>query len=169
MILGDVMGNRVMYLAKLLLTVLQYAIPIVLIVMVIKDLYSNVIKPEDKELAPKLFKKLLAAIIIFLVPTIIDLVFVVVDYVMGNKEDYKASSCYKNASMECIENIESYLDCEDFTDEDTNKKCQTFRRCNGYELVNGCQVKTDIKESCSSSNSTNTEDYSTSSYQKKRD
>ena len=145
---------RVMYLIKLLLNIIRFVVPILLIAMVVKDLYLNMINPDAKEGVPKITKRILAAVIVFFVPMLIDLVLFLVDYIAGNKSDsdYSASSCYTNANRSCIDNIESYLNCDGIKDTTANKNCQKKRRCNEYTLSGDCNVKIKKIDDCKSIN-----------------
>ena len=78
---------RVMYVIKVGLNIARYVIPIIVIIMIIKDLFQNVLNPEDKESVHKIVMRLVAAAVVFLIPTLISLVLSLVDYVFDNKED----------------------------------------------------------------------------------
>jgi len=136
---------RIMYLIKVLLNIVRFVVPLILIGMTIFDLVKNVINPKNKDGMKKITNRLIAAVVVFLVPTIVSLSVSLIDYITDNNTtDYKLTSCYTNANMECINNIEAYLDCDDLgnnTSQD-KRKCQAFRRCNSYELTNSCSIKT---------------------------
>ena len=140
---------RIMYLIKTLINVIRFIVPIILIIMLIYDLPNNVIKPNEKDGINKIVKRVVAAVIVFIVPTVVSLVISLIDYALENGDDtnYKLTSCYTNANMECIKNIEAYLNCDDISAQNNNQdrtKCQNFRRCNSYELTNSCSIKTTL-------------------------
>ena len=65
---------QVMNLIKTLLNILRFVIPIIVILMLIMDLTKNVINPNEKEGMKKIVTRVSAAVIVFLVPTIINLI-----------------------------------------------------------------------------------------------
>lgn len=133
---------RVMYLVKVLLNIIRFVIPIILIAMVILDLVKNVIDPKTKDGIKKIYNRAIAAIIIFIIPTLINIVINFIGKVTENQTDtdYKVSACYINANMDCINNIQAYLDCENITND--RSQCLAFRKCNSYQLSNSCQITT---------------------------
>lgn len=145
---------RIMYFIKLAMNILRFVIPIILIVMIIFDLFKNTISPDNKDGMKKITNRLIAAVIVFIVPTLVNLVVIFMDYIFDNADetDYKISSCYTNANMNCINNIENYLECSEFSD-DEKKYCQKFRQCNDYKLTNDCSIETVAnQQNCSSIN-----------------
>lgn len=135
---------RVMYLIKVLLNIIRFLVPIILIIMIVLDLLKNVVDPKNKEGMKKIYNRLIAAIIVFIVPTLVSLVIKFIGKITDNGVDtnYKISSCYTNATSDCIKNIEAYLNCDGV---ETNKdKCKAFRSCNSYQLSNSCQITTSL-------------------------
>ena len=134
---------RAIYIIKVILNFLRFVVPIIIIIMITKDLFKNVINPKEKDGMKKIINRLVAGVVVFLVPTLVSLVVYVIDLMFDNGDDtnYRISSCYINANKNCIDTIEEYLNCSDVTSEE-NKKCQEFRRCNNYRI-------TSIGESCS--------------------
>lgn len=145
---------RIMYLIKVLLNLIRFAVPIILILMVALDLFKNVINPKEKEGMKKIVNRIIAAVIVFFVPTVVSLVLYLMDYVLDNKsEDYKVSSCYTNANTTCINKVDNYLDCGDIypknlrsslsnEEKEKLKNCKEYRRCNDYTLTSSCGVVT---------------------------
>lgn len=84
---------------KTLLNLMRFLVPIMLIVWTIIDLFKNVINPDNKESRKKIVNRLLAAIIVFLVPTMVNLVMNLVDVAFGKGTgyDYNVSECWKKA------------------------------------------------------------------------
>ena len=84
--------QKVMKLIKLVITIIKIAVPIMLIVSVMVDLMREVIKGEGFEkYGPLIFYKILAAVIVFFIPTIVNVIF---DVIAPNSE-YK--QCYDSA------------------------------------------------------------------------
>lgn len=136
---------RIMYFIKLFLNIIRFVVPIIVICMIILDLVRNVINPNDKEGMKKIINRVVAAIVVFLVPTFINLVVHLISYIevaSDSDTDYKASRCYTNGTLECVEKVENYLNCDGYEGEEQDK-CKTFRQCNSYVLSNGCQIATE--------------------------
>lgn len=137
---------RIMYLIKMAINILRFVIPIIVIVMLGMDLLKNVINPNDKEGMKKIVNRVVAAIIIFLVPTFVNLVVHLIGYLevaSDSDTDYTISRCYTNANMECIQKIDDYLNCTDASDNE-KADCQKYRKCNTYVLSDGCNISTEL-------------------------
>lgn len=121
----------------LVLNVIRIAVPIILIIKTTIDIYKKIINPNDKDGLNIVIKRFTACILIFLIPTIIEGFMGLVDIVFQNRDEtnYKVSSCYVNANSNCINNIESYVNCSEYSDLETNKRCQDFRKCNTYHVI----------------------------------
>lgn len=88
--LTDFMG-----IFKLIITVIQYAVPVALILWGSIDLFKSITTGKDEEIKKKqtlLFKKVLSAVIIFLLPW---LVFTVMTLLGGKVKDF--GNCYKQS------------------------------------------------------------------------
>lgn len=84
-----------MAIFKLVITVIQYAVPVALILWGSIDLFKSITTGKDDEIKKKqtlLFKKVLSAVIIFLLPW---LVFTIMSLLGGSVGDF--GKCYKNA------------------------------------------------------------------------
>ncbi len=140
---------QVVNLIKIFLNILRFVIPIILIVMLVLDLLKNVINPNEKEGMKKIYTRVIAAVIVFLVPTIINLIMSLINDVNGTNYDYSISNCYVNANSSCIENIDNYLNCADVSDADTEAKkaCKKYRQCNDYKLSSNCSITTEENNS----------------------
>ena len=111
--LCDTIGYlKVMSLIKTLLNIIRFVIPIILVVLIITDLFKNVLNPNNKESVNRIKSRIIAAIIIFLVPTLVSLVVYLIQVILDDNSsgEYKISSCYTNATSVCIEKVEKYLD-----------------------------------------------------------
>ena len=89
---------------KTILNVIKIIVPIILIIVCMLEIGKAVAANEDtlNKLYPKIITKLIAAVVIFLVPSIINLSINVID--SGN--DYSTSSCWTNANKDTIASLE---------------------------------------------------------------
>lgn len=88
------------HLVKSILEVLRIIVPIILIVMTTLDITKKVINPDDKDGQKKIMYRAIAALIVFFVPTMISLVFKIID--MGkdtsgsyNEAQSRLSDCWR--------------------------------------------------------------------------
>ncbi len=94
---------HVIYLVKLGLELVRIIIPIILIIMVMIDILKLVINKdvEIRKTTKKIVTRFLAAIILFLVPTILNLIL----NILGSTTTIELSTCYINATKENIEKL----------------------------------------------------------------
>lgn len=95
-IIGEKDFAPVMGIFKLIITVIQWAIPVALILWGSVDLFKAIISSKDDEIKKKqslLFKKVLAAVIVLILPW---LIFWIMG-LLGNKVGGFAN-CYKDAT-----------------------------------------------------------------------
>ncbi len=90
----------VLHLIKEVLNILRIVVPIALIAMTTLDIAKNVINPDDKDGQKKIMLRIIAALVVFLTPTIIRLSFRVIDWsrnVDGTYENAESglSSCWR--------------------------------------------------------------------------
>ena len=85
----------ILYL-KYLINILQFIIPIALIIMCTIDLGKIMLNPEDKK-QPKILKRMIAAVLIFFIPTILNLVLDA-----AGQQSYTATDCWTNANTTTI-------------------------------------------------------------------
>lgn len=81
---------------KLIIQVIQYAVPVALILWGTIDLFKSIISSKEEEIKKKqtlLFKKILSAVIIFLLPW---LVFTIMSLLGGSVGEF--GNCYRGAS-----------------------------------------------------------------------
>ena len=108
---------RVILFIKLLLNVVKFMIPMGLIIMVSLDLVKGVISGEDfGKILKASGNKILAAMIIFLLPTIVNFVLVLVD------ENTSYESCWTNANNDDIKHFQDVLDEKKRLEEEEKKK-----------------------------------------------
>ena len=79
----------VFHLIKSLLDIVRYAVPILLIIMTTLDIIKKVINPEEKEGQKKIMNRIVAALVVFLIPLFIQLVFKVIDWGSGIDGSYQ--------------------------------------------------------------------------------
>ena len=78
-------------LIKNILELLRIVVPIGLIVMTTLDVAKKVINPNEKDGQKKIMTRAIAALIVFLIPTVIGLVFKLIDIGKNSGNSYKES------------------------------------------------------------------------------
>ena len=79
--------------------VIRIAVPIALIAWIIIELMKNVLNPDDKESRKKIGNRIIAAIVVFLIPTIINLTMNIVSVGRAHNEQhgYNVGECWRKA------------------------------------------------------------------------
>lgn len=85
------------------MSIMRFAVPIMLIIKMILDIYHGIIDPNDKSIKEKISKRILACVIIFLIPTIIDVFLGFIENITNMSFNYTA--CNYNTK-----NIDYYID-----------------------------------------------------------
>lgn len=98
---------RIIYYCKVLLNILRFLVPIILIIKTIIAFYKGILTPDDKEIVSKLKGRIIACIIVFLVPTIIDLFMNLISKAMESKTYNGFTECHEFASLDYIKILES--------------------------------------------------------------
>ena len=99
---------RIVYIFKIVLNIIRFVIPIILIIKLTLEAYKNIINSDNKSnFLVNLRTKLIAAIIIFLVPTFINLLFSFIAKTNSSASYYKDSfpACYDKVNKEFIDNF----------------------------------------------------------------
>ncbi len=145
---------RIIYLVKVAINLIKFVIPIALIIKTAIDLYKNMINSNNETL-PNIGKRLLAAIIVFLVPTIIDLVMS--SLVKNYKESNNViTTCYEFANLEYIktleeekatEELELYLSEKEKALDEASKRAAAIRK-----IVESNNVKAEVGEYANNKN-----------------
>ena len=78
-------------LIRNVLQVLRIVVPIALIIMTTFDIIKKVINPDEKEGQKKIMNRVVAAVIVFFIPTIIGLVFRLIDIGKNGGTSYQDS------------------------------------------------------------------------------
>lgn len=107
-VIGGADLSSFMSVFKLVITVIQYAVPVALILWGSIDLFKSITIGKDEEIKKKqtlLFKKVLSAVIVFLLPW---LVFSIMSILGGSVGDF--GNCYKNsdAGIPTLDNSNGY-------------------------------------------------------------
>ena len=83
--------QKTFHLIKEILNILRIIVPIALIAMTSIDVAKKVINPDDKDGQKKIMYRAIAALIVFLIPTVIKLVFKIIDIGRGVNGSYDES------------------------------------------------------------------------------
>ena len=83
--------RQAIHLVKSILEVLRIVVPIGLILMTTLDITKKVINPDEKDGQKKIMNRALAALIVFLLPTFIGLVFKIIDIGKNSGNAYEDS------------------------------------------------------------------------------
>ena len=89
---------KVLNLIVKILNIVRFAVPILLIVLSMIDVCKLIIDPDqEKNIKKKLSDRLFAAIIVFLVPTLVNLVMNIVDVGAGKNvsQEYNSSVLWR--------------------------------------------------------------------------
>ena len=92
----------VFHLIKMILDIIRIAVPIILIGMTTLDIMKKVINPDDKDGQKKIMLRAIAALIVFLIPTLVRFTFKVIDWGKGTGADTRQidtslSNCWDQA------------------------------------------------------------------------
>lgn len=97
---------RIIYYCKVSLKILRIIVPILLIVKVGIDFYKGIITPDDKDILSKIKNRFIACIIIFLIPTIINLFMGLLEKILEANYYNGFTECYQFASLDYIKILE---------------------------------------------------------------
>ena len=94
---------RILYFFNITMNILRFVIPIILIVKMVLDIYHQILDVNDDSAKEKITKRIFASILIFLVPTIINVFLDFMETISGYTFNY--SECNYNAHPEIINAI----------------------------------------------------------------
>lgn len=102
-ILADDLGSycseagvaNIFYITKILFTILQVVVPIILIVSATFSLLSMMSSPDNPKAKKSLINKIIAAVVVFLIPFVIEIVAGAIATGGGSKFNY--ADCWTNA------------------------------------------------------------------------
>ena len=101
---------RLIYYLKIAMNVLRFGVPFILIIKITIDVYKGIIHTNDdrQEIYRRAAKRVIAAILIFLVPTFIGILFSFMGVFSNANENYQKNflTCYNDADLELIDLLE---------------------------------------------------------------
>jgi len=98
---------KVVYFIKQFINIIRILVPIGLILMILLDLFKGIVATDEdgmKKSIPTIIKRIIFAVLVFLVPTIVNFVINIVYDLTGG--DAHLLSCVVNADMELIKEYE---------------------------------------------------------------
>lgn len=154
MICSNILFLRIIYYVKVILSILRFVIPIVLIIKLAISFYQNMLNPDDKnKILKEAFGKIIACLVIFFVPTMINLIVKLIENVMETSIDYQ--SCYESATLENIKYLED-LELKKAKQEEEEKNQAGLANYNDLEKKENEMIKnnTNKNDSLSSDGTT---------------
>ena len=135
MLIGSVCSDpalaQVLTVAKNFLGIIQIIIPIILVVAGSIEFISMMINPDDNKSFKKVFNSFLAAIIIFLLPVVVDLAMNAISVAGdvgvtndGSTETFNIGACWTEAGQ-TADKMDSATDTKSSTIKDEEKKKRT--------------------------------------------
>ena len=97
--------NNILYIVRSIMNIIMIVAPILAIIFLAILLTKKVMDPDEKKLTNKIKNLLNALVILFFIPTIVNITM----YMLGNKTDF--SSCYTTAQK--VSQSTSYIPVED--------------------------------------------------------
>ncbi len=97
---------RIIYYVKIILQIISFIVPILLIIKIGLTFYKGLINPDDKGEFKHITGKIIACVIIFLVPTLIKLFMGLVEQIIGVNYYNGVTECYKFANKDYIKVLE---------------------------------------------------------------
>ncbi len=85
---------KIFAMIKTLLNWARIIVPIGIIVWTSLDLYKNVLNPDDKDSRKRILNRLIAAFIVFLTPTLINLIMKVIEIGSGGALNSPFTECW---------------------------------------------------------------------------
>lgn len=100
---------RIIYLVRISLNILRFVVPIGLIIKTSIDLYMKVLNHDEKVVVKNIKSRVIAAVIVFLVPTFINLFMKLVEYAVGFNSYNGVTECWQFADMDYIKELEKNI------------------------------------------------------------
>lgn len=97
---------RIIYYLKIILQIIRFVIPILLIFKMGLTFYKGLINPSEKAPIKNVTGKIIACVIVFLVPTLIKLIMALIEQIIGVNYYNGVTECYTFANMEYIKILE---------------------------------------------------------------
>ena len=104
--------NLIIDAVKFILNVIRFGIPLILIVMISIDLFKAMTSGDEKaqkDAQSKSIKRVIYAVVVFLVPTLVDLIIGLIPKIFSDVDDSQTADFFK-----------CWDDTEDDTEEETN-------------------------------------------------
>lgn len=104
--------NLIIDAVKFILNVIRFGIPLILIVMISIDLFKAMTSGDEKaqkDAQSKSIKRVIYAVVVFLVPTLVDLIIGLIPEIFSDVDD-----------SQTVDFFECWDDTEDDTEEETN-------------------------------------------------
>lgn len=105
---------RIIYLVKVALNIMRFVVPIGLIVTVTLNILKGVIDPKSEDGIKNIKTKVIAAVIVFLIPTVINLVMSLIENIAGVNNYNGITECYEFANLDYIEQLEEEIAEEEY-------------------------------------------------------
>ena len=118
MICENVLFLRILKFFNIAMNVMRFVVPLLLIFKLILDIYHQIIDVNDKNGKEKITKRIVAAIVVFMVPTFVGVLMSFIETVTGMTINY--SECVAN-----IKNIDYYVEKEEL------EQTLAFQQSNG--------------------------------------
>ncbi len=103
---------RIIYLSRLFLNVIRFIVPIILIIRTSIDIYKQVINPKKDDGKKQIKDRIIAAIIVFLIPTIVNVILEKKKKTTNQDVYDEIGVCLEFANLEHIKEIESMRDSD---------------------------------------------------------
>ncbi len=97
---------RVLYLSKIILNIMRFVVPIVLIFKIIIDVYKQVINPQNEDGRKKIINRVMASIVIFMVPTLVSLLTTFISFVVSYSPNESLNVCKEFSNLDYIKELE---------------------------------------------------------------
>ena len=104
---------RIIYLVKQDLNIKRLVVPIGLIITVTLNILKGVIDPKSEDGIKNIKTKIIAAIIVFLIPSVINLLMSLIENIAGAKNYNGITECYEFADLDYIEQLEKEIEEEE--------------------------------------------------------
>ena len=121
--------SSILTITKRVLNIIQIIGPILLIIAIVMHLIKLMSNPDDKKLVPKIRNSIIAAIVIFFIPMMINVIMGMLD------DSFSITACWNSA--------EEYNSNSQYIDIDGNEKKSILS--DGYEKGDKTQTSTGIK------------------------
>ena len=113
----NVLVLRIIYFAKLFINVLRFLIPIILIVKVGIDIYTQMMNPDNSDRIKGIKNKIIAAVIVFLIPTVVSVIINIIDSMTGANHNSTLHTCLEFSTDEYITELQKIESDNEYLEE----------------------------------------------------